>query len=286
VLLAALSWSTNGLAMAALPAGYGPVTFAAVRLLAGGALTLLCGMIIRSWSRRRLRNRMHVGRLAAAAAAMAVYQALYFMALHLAGVAVGTVVQMASVPMFVGLFTIVTARRWPTRAWAAATAVAVAGGSVLMVAGGGCRGASATGVLCALGAGCVYACFTMICAGGMSRGDDCSATMGTALFGAGLLLSPALLLGPTGWLGTGAGLAAAAYVAVVPTALAYALYGRGLRGVSAPTASTLTMAEPASAVVIGVVLLHERVDGLAYLGLAMIVLALLWLSVPSADRGT
>ena len=150
VLLAALAWSTNGLALAALPAGASPVTFAAVRMLAGGALLLAAGQVLGRSATSQRGRAVGWGRLAAAAAVMAGYQALYFTAMQLAGVAVGTVVQMASVPMFVGLFTVATTRSWPRRAWWAATGCAAAGTGVMLVAGGH-RGISVAGVGCALG---------------------------------------------------------------------------------------------------------------------------------------
>ena len=53
-----------------------------------------------------------------------------------------------------------------------------------------------------------------------------------------------LVLSGPGWLATGGGLALVLFLGVVPTAIAYVLFARGLRGLSASEAATITLAEP------------------------------------------
>ena len=64
------------------------------------------------------------------------------------------------------------------------------------------------------------------------------------------------------------------------TALAYLLYGRGLRTVPAPVAVTLGLAEPAVAAMLGLTLLGEQLSGAGLAGLSLIGLALVVLAVP------
>jgi drug/metabolite transporter, DME family len=54
-----------------------------------------------------------------------------------------------------------------------------------------------------------------------------------------------------------------AYLMVVPTALAYALYFAGLAVVRATTASVVVLVEPVTAAVVAVALLDERLSPLA-----------------------
>ena len=70
------------------------------------------------------------------------------------------------------------------------------------------------------------------------------------------------------WVATGPGLAVATYLAVLTTALGYLLYARGLRTTAVTTATTLGLAEPAVAAVLGLAVLSERltIPGLAGLG--------------------
>jgi DME family drug/metabolite transporter len=65
-----------------------------------------------------------------------------------------------------------------------------------------------------------------------------------------------------------------AYLALVPTVLAYRLFAAGLAGVPAATASTLALAEPVVATVLGVALLGERLGRLGWAGAALVLAGL------------
>ena len=71
-----------------------------------------------------------------------------------------------------------------------------------------------------------------------------------------------------GWVATTRGLAVVAYLAVLTTAVAYLTYARGLRTTLVTTATTLGLAEPAVAAVLGLTLLreHQTATGLVGLG--------------------
>ena len=56
--------------------------------------------------------------------------------------------------------------------------------------------------------------------------------------------------------------------------VAYAWYGYGLRFLPTSTAVTLTLAEPLTAAVLGIVVLDERLPPLGWVGAALIVLGL------------
>jgi DME family drug/metabolite transporter len=66
----------------------------------------------------------------------------------------------------------------------------------------------------------------------------------------------------------------AAYLALVPTVLAYRMFTVGLRGIAPPTASTLALAEPVVATVLGVAVLGERLGGLGWVGAALVLAGL------------
>jgi len=98
--------------------------------------------------------------------------------------------------------------------------------------------------------------------------------------GAAVLLSPLPFISPMGWVATGRGLAVAGYLAVLTTALAYLLYARGLRTTPVTTATTLGLAEPAIAAVLGLTVLGERLSVAGFCGLAVLAIALLTLAWP------
>lgn len=91
--------------------------------------------------------------------------------------------------------------------------------------------------------------------------------------GATALASPRGLL-LTGWVG------------VVATAGAYVLFARGLTRTRAATAGTLSLAEPLTAAVLGVILLAERPSGAGLAGACLLALGLALTAVLGGTKPT
>jgi drug/metabolite transporter, DME family len=219
-----------------------------------------------------------------AAAAVAGYQVCFFSAVRETGVAIGTVVAIGSAPGWTGLLTLLTGGPRPGRRWVLATTAAVAG-CVVLITGGRASGVSPAGVSLALAAGLCYAVYAVAAARMITAGNAERAVMGLIFGGAAVLLAPVLAASDTGWLLTIRGLAVVGYLGVVTTVVAYLLYGRGLRTVPVPTATTLGLAEPAVAAVLGLLVLHERLSGPAIAGLVLVGLALASMAAaPAADH--
>jgi DME family drug/metabolite transporter len=280
VLLGAAAWGSTGTAAHFAPAGTSSTSIGAARIALGGLLLL--GFAVSTPGRRRDIRRLLAGHglartaLVLAAVAVGGYQLCFFTAVRMTGVAIGTVVAIGSAPVFTGaLSRLAGGPRFDVR-WMAATAAAVAGCAVL-VTGGRASGVSPGGVGLALAAGFCYATYAVAASRLITVGNPEGAVMGLLFGGAAVLLAPVLAAGSAGWLLTGRGLAVTAYLGIVTTALAYLLYGRGLRTVSAPVAVTLGLAEPVIAAILGLVVLGERltitdVAGLALVGLALATL--------------
>jgi drug/metabolite transporter, DME family len=293
VLLGAAAWGSTGTAAHFAPAGATAASVGAARIVLGGALLLALafstapnrqdvrGLLADGVGGLRTRQR---GVLMLAAAAVAGYQICFFTAVRETGVAVGTVVAIGSAPGWTGLLALLTGGPRPDRRWALATVAAVAG-CVVLVTGGRASGVSAVGVILALAAGLCYAVYAVAAARMITSGSADAAVMGLIFGGAAVLLASVLAATSTGWLLTIRGLAVVGYLGVATTLLAYLLYGRGLRTVPVPTATTLGLAEPAVAAVLGLIVLHERLSGAAIAGLVLIGLALATMAArPSANR--
>lgn len=196
---------------------------------------------------------------------------LFFLAaMKEAGVAVGTLVAIGAAPVITGLLT-----RHVTRAWVAATTVAVAGLALLVGGQGRAEGPTTLGVALALGAAASYATYIVSGNAAEARGLPTQPFLAAAFSISALVTSPWLLLGDLAWTGTAGGAALLAYLAVMPTLLAYSLFNRGLRGVRASTASTLALIEPVVAAGLAYALLGERLGTTGVLGAGMILLGLL-----------
>jgi drug/metabolite transporter, DME family len=282
VLAGAAAWGSTGTAAHFAPGGASSVSIGSARIVLGGLVLLAIAM----WTAQGRRavaalvtgSRAVRGSLVLAAAAVSGYQLCFFNAVRITGVAIGTVVAIGSAPVFTGLLSRLTGGPALDRRWMLATAAAVAGCAVL-VTGGRSAGASPGGVLLALAAGFCYAIYAVAAARLISAGSQEAAVMGLLFGGGAVLLAPVLATSSPGWLLTARGLAVTGYLGIVTTVLAYLLYGRGLRTVSAPVAVTLGLAEPVVAAMLGLVVLGERltppaIAGLVLVGLALAALAL------------
>ncbi len=211
----------------------------------------------------------------------ACFNVCFLAAMRQAGVAVGTLVAIGATPILTGLVT-----RKVTRRWLFATAVAVAG-LVLLVGGQASDGSvlhpSLLGILLALGASASYATYIIAGNAAAARGLPTTPYLATAFTVSALLTLPVLAVQGADWALRPAGLELVAYLAVVPTVVAYSLFNRGLRGVRPATASTLALLEPVVAALLATIVLGERLSPVAVTG-ALLILAGLVLIVRSTTR--
>ena len=199
VVLAAALWGSTGTAQAKGPRGLDALAVGGTRV-AVGALGLLAVAAVR----RELRSlrRLPATTLVIGALGIAAYQVCFFAAVRRAGVAVGTVVAIGSAPAFAGLL------GWWRRGeavrvrWLVATALALAGGALLVLAGDATASVSITGVALALGAGLAYAVYALASKAALDTVPPAAAM--AALFGGGaMLLAPLAAIRPLGWIEIG-----------------------------------------------------------------------------------
>jgi DME family drug/metabolite transporter len=200
------------------------------------------------------------------------YQVLVFTGISLTGVALGTISAIGSLPVWAGLVDLAFGKR-PDARWLGATALAVAG-CALLVGSRGSLSVDPLGVLLCIVAGGGLVAFTTV-AKGMLEERPHAIVMGVTFALGAVLLSPALLLSDPSWVLTPTGLAVALELGLGATALAYILFAHGLSKVRVSTAATLSLAEPLTAVLLGVFVLGERVSPAALGGMALLVLGLL-----------
>ncbi|MDI2125553.1 DMT family transporter [Yinghuangia seranimata] len=268
ILVACLLWGSTGTVASFAPAGAGPAAVGCSGLLFGGLLLFVttrgAWALLRGASGRELRA------LALGAVAVAGYPVTFYPAVARCGVAVATVVALGVAPLFAGL----AERSAGGARWWAATTAAVAG-CALLVVGQDAAGARAdlVGVGLAVAAGLSYAVYATVGARLIAAGRRSRPVLGVMFAGAAVLVAP-LVVADGGWLASGRGLAVAAHLSVLTTFAAYTLFGFGLRWTTAATATALTLAEPAAAAVLAVVVLGEPMAALSWAGLAVTGVAL------------
>jgi drug/metabolite transporter, DME family len=306
VLAGAVLWGTTGTAQALAPATASPLAVGSTRLVVGGALLVAWAVAAQrrpgtaappparrtpaggvacasspgtSGSARACVDRRagHGGRravvVAAAAGALGVaaYQLAFFAAVDAAGVALGTAVAIGSSPVWTGVLEGLLGRGLPGRRWAASTAAAAVGVALLA----GPSRLDPLGVALALGAGLAYAAYAVASKALLDAGLPGPGAMAVVFGVGGLLLLPVAAAADLRWLGEPRGAAVLAWLGGVTVLLAYLLFAAGLRQVPASTAATLSLAEPLTAAVLGVLVLGERPTATAVAGAALVLGGLL-----------
>ncbi|MFE4726226.1 DMT family transporter [Microbacterium sp. NPDC056736] len=284
VLAAAVLFGTTGTSQALGPDGTTPLSIGVMRMVIGGTgLAVIAFSLAARHARRRpsaaTRPRLTLQPLSLmvlTGACLALYQPLFFLGTARNGVAVGTVVALGSAPILAGLLEWALTRRTPTPTWMAATALATLG-VVLLGFGGEAGDGSGTdplGLLGSVGAGASFAVIANAQRRLLDAGWDPFTVVGAMGASSAAICAFALPFVDLAWLGTGSGVAMALWLGLGTISIAYVLFTWGLSGLTAATAATLTLGEPLTASVLGIVVLGERLSALAVVGLVVLAAGL------------
>ena len=275
ILLVSVIWGTTGTAQTFLPAGISPLSLGAVRL-AIGSLALVSYVLLRggfhlspAWS---WKSAFFAG------AGFALYQVTFFSGLRLTGVAIGTIVAMGSTPIIAAVLDYFLQKEKLTLRWYIATLVSITGGVLLVLGGSSEIKTNPLGILLALLAGFSYAVLALANKRLVAHTPPVTVMAVNISIGA-LLLSPLLFLTDLSWLADPRSLAVVLYLGLITIALACGLYARGLQAVSVHTSATLTLAEPLTAAILGILIVGEELTPYAFAGMALIFCGLLILTL-------
>ncbi|WP_328429122.1 DMT family transporter [Streptomyces sp. NBC_00443] len=291
LIVAGAAWGTAGAAASLVyrASDMGPVALSFWRC-AIGFMLLLAVRLLRPRVRVRAQSVVSepLGRKALRAGAtgvgLAVFQTAYFAAVDVTGLAVGTVVTLGAGPVFIALGARLTLGERLGRGGVAAVAGALIGLAVLALGGEGAT-VRPWGVLLALVSAAGYSVMTLLTRKwGRDGGADAAGTSVRSFAVTSLCLLPFALaegLVPhtaepvqLGWL--------LAYIAAVPTALAYALYFAGAAAVRSATVSVIMLLEPVSAAVLAVLLLGEHLTAPTLAGTLLMLGSVTGLAVAEA----
>ena len=272
LIFAGVCFGTTGTAQALGPDGSSPLVVGAARLLVGAAFLWIIHKILGASGSRIGWLDLLIGGVG-----VALYQISFFSAVRSTGVAVGTLTAIGSAPALTGIMGYLINREVPSLRWLRATIITTLG-IVCLTGAKGFSHFNLVGVLEALGAGASYSLFAVASKRAMNSGASFTETM-YKIFGLGaVLLLPIFFLGKDQFLSTRSGILMALWLGLVPTAVAYTSYAFGLNRIKVATASTLILAEPATATLLAAVVLGESLNGFSWLGVSVVVAGLLYLS--------
>ncbi len=279
IVMAAVLWGTTGTAQTFAPEAAHPVAIGAARLAVGGLFLLALvfmrgGLSLKNWP---------IKATVLAALSMALFQPLFFSAVTVTGVAIGTVVAIGSAPVLSGFLEWIFLKRSPSRIWWASTFLSITGCLMLFLNKDSVV-VDPVGVLMALGAGLSFAVYAIVSRDLVGKFPSLSIVAVVFTLSA-VFLAPFLFIFDMSWMADVRGWGIVLYLGVMTTGVAYFLFGRGLTYVSSSTAVTLALAEPLTAALFGVFLLGEQLNATSWVGMALLMLGIGLMMMNSKSDG-
>ncbi|HEX4225055.1 MAG TPA: EamA family transporter [Pseudonocardiaceae bacterium] len=274
LVVAGLLWGTGGFSGTVLGhvAGLSPLAIAAYRLAVGGGL-LAIGLV--ATGRRLPRTRAAYVRVGTVGVLTAVYQAAYFVAVALTSIGVATLVTIGSAPVIVLAVETVTGRRKLNRTVGLTLVLALAGLGLLVGLPTGAFGPAALlgGACLALLSATCFATMTLTCAAPVAGLDELTTTGIGFSIGGALLLCVAVPTVGVGFAPTPAALGLVAFLGLVPTAIAYVSYFRGLPAAGPGPAALLALLEPLVGSGLALLFLHQGLGLAGWCGAVLLMVA-------------
>lgn len=206
------------------------------------------------------------------AASSASYQVFFFASVDRAGVATAALITVGCIPVSAGIVGWIFLRERPSKIWYISTAIAISG---LVVASlGELQTNDATGLIFAVIAGSGIGAYINAAKIEVRAGGHSTQLPGMAFllgsFGLFFVVRSDLL--QVEW--TTQTILLAVYLGAVTMGIANGIQMLGLRGISPGVASTMMLADPVTAAVLGVVVLGEAVTLTGTVGLILVVIGL------------
>lgn len=278
VLMAAILWGTTGSAQAFAPQNAKPIVIGALRMAVGGTALFSMAAIKGSF---KTKVKLDKKLLLMASICIAFYQPLFFSGVSKTGVALGTVLALGSAPVFSGVIEYFMEKKI-SRKWIIATIISIIG-CVLLFSGQDSMNMNVFGSVLSLGAGLSYAVYVRV-SQKLFQDSPRDAVNGLIIFISAIILSPILFMNDLSWVVTTRGIMVTLHLGIVTTALAYTLFVYGLVNISTPKAVTLTLAEPLTAAMLGVVVFNEKLTIISMIGVLLLFSGLIINSYPEKKK--
>lgn len=288
ILAASVLWGTTGVAATFAPS-VGPLAIGAAAMGIGGLLQ--AAIATKAIVGQRARLSAFKSLLALGAISVFIYPLAFYASMHLAGVAVGTVVSLGSAPLASALIERFFEGQRLSGRWKIGASLGVLGAILICLAEDAAHkpvveavGISAEnalyGILLGLVAGLTYALYSWAARQMMHKGIAPRAAMGSIFGLGGLMLLPVLFLTGGALLESWDNAWVGIYMALIPMFLGYVLFGYGLSRIPASMATTITLTEPVVAALLAVIIVGERLPLMGWLGIVLIAGCLVVLTLP------
>ncbi|WP_289028944.1 EamA family transporter [uncultured Paraglaciecola sp.] len=284
IIIACSLWATTGTA-ANLAPSISPLAIGAFAMGVAGLLLLITA------SKTVIKERAKLSKvpvlLVLGGISIAIYPLAFYSSMKFAGVAIGTVVSLASAPFFSIVFERLINKKSISLRWTISFIFGVVGvtliamgkqvhGQPTLVNNSEYLGLSTMhfGVILGLIAGLSYAVYAWAAKQMIDQGISSNASMASMFGFASVLLLPSLLITGDNLFATPTNTAVSIYMAVVPMFIGYLLFGYGLRHIEASKATLITLLEPVLATLLAVIVVGEKFNSWGWLGMVLILVCL------------
>ena len=276
VLTSAILFGTVGTAIAYAPENAGGSALGIGRLAIGAVLLLIFMPV---FGGKRTNFFVHAKKKSVFFMALgaAAFQPFFFSATTSNGVALSTLLAVGCIPIFTGILSAIIFHERFSALWFGATSLAIFG--LALRFSGEIKVESTLGVFMAFGAGLSVAIYVNATKVAMRNHENPTELAATAYLIGSLFLTPLLISEDLSWLGSIRGVLVVLYLGSVGMAVANIFQLYGLRKMSPSSAGTLALAEPLTATILGITLLNESLTTVSFIGLAIVSVALIWLSI-------
>lgn len=285
ILFAAVLWGTTGTSQGLAPEGVSSSVIGTTRLLLGGLALIAVHVIINgneiySNSKTNEDNNSikNIYCWIMGIITVATYQITFFYGVKMSGVAIGTIVAIGSSPLWAGILGYIFLKEKPYRIWYISTIMSIFGLFLLIINPRSTNlDFSVMGTILTLLAGLSYAIYALS-AKILLKIYRPDFVMTIFFLGAGILLSPIIFFNDMKWIITTRGFIMVVHLGLFATALSYFFFSRGLKLIHISKASTLSLAEPLTASILGIMVLNENLTFNNFLGIIIIFVSLTMLS--------
>ena len=283
ILFASILWGTTGTAASFAP-DLSPLAIGAFSMGVGGLMQagLAYRKILVAFDNLLQNKKL----LAVSALALAVYPLAFYSSMKLSGVAIGTVVSIATAPFFSALLEcLISKKNNINKRWLTSFAIGVVGIGLLVFSESPATNESGDdlkllGIALGLLAGLCYAIYSWATKALIDKGIKSQAAMGSIFCLGAMLLLPTLWFTGDNLFSSQTNVLVISYLTLIPQCLGYVAFSFGLRHVTASSANLLTLFEPVVAAVLAVCVVGELIPFTGWLGMSLIVLCLFIQSKP------
>ena len=224
------------------------------------------------------------------AASVAIYPLAFYTSMRFSGVAIGTVVSIATAPFFAAILEHLISKKHISQQWILSFVIGAIGIALLTLGRDQSNNTAysinqqSLGILLGCIAGLTYAGYSWAARRLIESGVHSKSSM-SGLFGcAALLLLPSLWFTGDNLFSSSTNALVSLYMAIIPMFVGYLLFGFGLNYINASRATLITLIEPLVATILAVFIIGEKFKVIGWIGVALVSLCLLMQTIKPQNQ--